>query len=109
MNAWAWLALAIVAETLATTALKASDGFTRLLPSVVVVIGYAVAFYSLSLALRAIPVGIAYAVWAGVGIVLIALFAWLLYGQKLDAPALLGIALIAAGIIALNFSKSSAH
>ena len=109
MNAWAWLALAIVAEVMATSALKAAEGFTRPLPSALVVVGYATAFYCLSLALRTIPVGIAYAVWAGAGIVLIALIGWALYAQKLDAPALIGIALIGAGIVVLNFSKSTAH
>ena len=108
MNAWLWLTVAIVAETIATSALKAADGFSKPLPSVLVVAGYLTAFWCLSLALRTIPVGIAYAVWAGAGIVLIALIAWLLYGQKLDTPALLGIALIGAGIIVLNlFSKSA--
>lgn len=108
MNAWAWLAIAIVAETIATSALKAADGFTRPLPSVLVVIGYGIAFYCLSLALRTIPVGIAYAVWSGVGIVLISLIAWVLYAQKLDLPAVLGIALIGVGIVVLNLSKTSA-
>jgi small multidrug resistance pump len=107
---WLCLALAIVLEVVATTALKASDGFTRLMPSVVVVLGYAVAFYLLSLTLRSMPVGVVYAVWSGVGVVLITLVGWLLFAQKLDAPALIGIALISAGVIVLNFfSKSVAH
>jgi len=109
VNAWAWLAIAIVAETIATSALKAADGFTRPLPSALVIAGYGTAFYCLSLALRTIPVGVAYAVWSGVGIVLISLIAWLLYAQKLDGPALAGIALIGVGIVVLNFSKSAAH
>jgi small multidrug resistance pump len=107
---WIYLSVAIIAEVIATTALKASDGFSRLGPSALVIAGYGIAFYCLSLTLRAIPVGIVYAVWSGVGIVLITLIAWLLYGQKLDAPALLGIGLIIAGVIVLNvFSKSVSH
>lgn len=107
---WIYLCIAIVAEVIATTALKASDGFSRPGPSTLVVAGYGIAFYCLSLTLRAIPVGIVYAVWSGVGIVLITLIAWLLYGQKLDAPALFGIGLIIAGVIVLNvFSKSVSH
>jgi small multidrug resistance pump len=107
---WLYLAIAIVAEVVATSALKASDGFARFAPSVIVVVGYGVAFYFLSLTLREIPVGIAYAVWSGVGIVLISLIAWLMYGQTLDAAAVLGIALIMAGVLVLNlFSRSSVH
>ncbi|WP_194722138.1 DMT family transporter [Noviherbaspirillum malthae] len=107
---WIFLSVAIIAEVIATTALKASDGFSRLGPSVLVVAGYGIAFYCLSLTLRTIPVGIVYAVWSGVGIVLITLIAWLLYGQKLDAPALFGIGLIIAGVIVLNvFSRSVTH
>jgi small multidrug resistance pump len=107
---WFYLAIAIVSEVLATSALKASDGFTQLYPSAVVVIGYGSAFYFLSLTLRAIPVGIAYAVWSGVGVVLISLVGWIVYDQKLDAAAVAGITLITAGVIVLNaFSKSVAH
>ncbi|MCD9031406.1 QacE family quaternary ammonium compound efflux SMR transporter [Luteimonas sp. Y-2-2-4F] len=107
---WLHLAVAIVAEVVATSMLKASDGFSRLWPSLVVVVGYGVAFYFLSLTLRTIPVGIAYAVWSGAGIVLVSLIAWLGFGQKLDAPALLGIALIVAGVLVLNlFSGAVAH
>lgn len=110
MNNWLYLGLAIVSETIATTMLKSSEGFTRLWPSVIVVTGYLVAFYCLSLTLRTIPVGIAYAVWSGVGIVLVTLASWLLYQQKLDLPALLGIALIASGVLVMNlFSTSVAH
>ena len=101
---------AIVSEVVATSALKASDGFTRPWPAVVVVVGYAIAFYFLALTLRTLPVGIAYAVWSGVGIVLISLLGWLLFGQRLDAPALLGIALIAAGVLVINvWSRSVPH
>ncbi len=110
MKSWLFLSLAIASEIVGTTALKASDGFTRLWPSLIVILGYGVAFYCLSLTLGTIPVGIAYAIWSGAGIVLISLVAWLMFGQKLDAPALIGIALIVAGVIVLNvFSRSVAH
>ncbi|MBX6393524.1 MAG: QacE family quaternary ammonium compound efflux SMR transporter [Burkholderiales bacterium] len=110
MTNWLYLAAAIVAEVVATSALKASAGFTRLLPSLIVVAGYGIAFYLLALALRTIPVGVAYAVWSGAGIVLISIAGWLLFGQRLDGPALLGIALIVAGVLVLHlFSKSVAH
>jgi len=105
-----YLAIAIVAEVIATSALKASDGFTRLGPSLFVVAGYAVAFYFLSLTLRTMPVGIAYAIWCGGGIVLIALIGWLVLGQKLDAAALAGMGLIMAGVVVINlFSRSTGH
>jgi small multidrug resistance pump len=110
MKNWLFLAVAIVSEVAATSALKASDGFSRLWPSLLVVVGYAVAFYFLSLTLRAIPVGVAYAVWSGLGIVLVTAAAWLVYGQKLDAPALCGMGLIVAGVLVMNlFSRSAAH
>ncbi len=110
MKSWLFLAVAIIGEVAATSALKSSDGFTKLAPSAVVVVGYGVAFYFLSLALRSIPVGIAYAVWAGLGIVLVAGIAWLLHGQRLDAWALVGIGLIVSGVAVLNLlSKVSAH
>ncbi len=107
---WIYLVIAIISEVLATSALKASEGFTRMNLSIVVVIGYCLAFYFLSLTLRTIPVGIAYAVWSGVGVVLISLAGWLIYRQPLDTAALIGIALITAGVIVLNvFSKSASH
>jgi multidrug transporter EmrE-like cation transporter len=107
---WLYLAIAIVAEVIATSALKASEGFARFSPSVAVVVGYGIAFYFLSLTLREIPVGIAYAVWSGVGIVLISLIAWVLYGQRLDAAAWAGIGLIISGVLVLNLmSKSTVH
>jgi small multidrug resistance pump len=110
MKSWLFLAIAIVSEVIATSALKASEGFTRLAPSAVVVAGYGVAFYFLALTLRTIPIGIAYAVWSGVGIVLITALAWWLFGQRLDGPAILGMALIVAGVIVIHvFSKSVAH
>jgi len=107
---WVYLGIAIVAEIIATSALKSAEGFTRLLPSLVTVAGYAVAFYFLALTLREIPVGIAYAIWSGVGIVLISLVGALFFKQHLDGPALLGIALILAGVVIMNvFSKSVGH
>ncbi len=108
--AWLYLLVAIVAEVVATSALTASQGFSRPLPSVIVVTGYAIAFFFLSLTLRSIPVGIAYAVWSGVGVVLISLAGLVLFGQRLDLPALLGIGLILAGVLVINlFSDVSAH
>jgi len=109
MNKWVILGMAIVAETVATSAMKSSEGFTRLVPSVIVVIGYAIAFYFLSITLKEIPVGIAYAIWSGVGIVLISLVGWIMFGQKLDAPALIGIALIIAGVVVMNAFSKSGH
>jgi small multidrug resistance pump len=110
MNAYLSLAIAIVAEVIATTALRASTGFTVLVPSAIAIVGYVVAFYFLSLTLRTMPVGIAYALWSGVGIVLISFAGWLLYKQVLDAPAIIGMALIGAGVIVINlFSKSTVH
>ncbi len=101
MKHWLFLLAAIVSEVAATSALKASDGFSHWLPSVVVVVGYSLAFYFLSLVLRVIPVGVAYAIWAGMGIVLITLVGWMLFGQELDAPALVGIVLIVAGVLVM--------
>ena len=105
-----YLAIAIVAEVTATSFLKSTEGFTKLWPSIVVVLGYAAAFYFLSLTLRTMSVGIVYAIWCGVGIVLVALIAWLIFGQKLDLPAVLGMALIIAGVAVINvFSASVRH
>jgi small multidrug resistance pump len=110
VNAWLTLGIAILAEVIATSALKASDSFSHLWPSVVVIVGYGVAFFCLSLTLRHMPLGIAYAVWSGAGTALIALIGVAVYQQKLDLPAMIGIALIVAGVLVLNlFSKSSAH
>jgi small multidrug resistance pump len=110
MSNYVFLAIAITAEVIATSALKASQGFTQLLPSILVVVGYGVAFYFLSLTLRTIPVGIAYAIWSGAGIVLVALIGFALYGQKLDIWALVGMGLIIAGVMVINLlSKSAAH
>ena len=110
MMHWMYLSLAIVSEVIGTSFLKSSDGFTKLAPSVVVVMAYGFAFYFLSLSLRVIPVGIAYAIWAGTGIVLIALVGWAVFGQSLDLTAMVGIALILAGVVVLNvFSSSVPH
>ncbi|TXM69888.1 QacE family quaternary ammonium compound efflux SMR transporter [Methylobacterium sp. WL12] len=94
--------IAIVAEVVGTSALKASDGFSRPVPLLITVAGYAVAFFFLALTLRTIPMGVAYAVWSGVGIVLISLVGWLVFRQSLDAPALLGLGLIVAGVVVIN-------
>ena len=107
---WVYLLLAIVSEVVATSALKSSESFSRLWPSVLTVVGYGVAFYLLSLTLRELPVVIAYAIWSGVGIVLVSLAAVVLFGQKLDLPALIGMGLIVAGVIVINVcSKSVVH
>ena len=107
---WLYLGTAIVAEVIATSVLKASEGFTRLIPSLVVLAGYATAFYFLSLTLRTMPLGIAYAVWSAVGITLVSVIGWLLYKQSLDTPAIIGIGFIVAGVVIINgFSKSVAH
>jgi small multidrug resistance pump len=107
---WLFLSIAIISEVIATSALKSSVGFTQLWPSLLVVGGYAVAFFFLSLTLRTIPVGIAYAIWSGAGIVLVTLIAWFAFGQTLDGPAMLGLALIVAGVIVLNvFSRLVTH
>lgn len=110
MTNWLLLAIAIVAEVVATSALKSSEGFTRLVPSAVVIVGYGVAFYFLSVVLKTIPVGVAYAVWSGLGIVLIAAVAWFFHGQKLDVWAMVGMGLIISGVAVLNLlSKASVH
>ncbi len=107
---YVYLALSIVAEVIATSSLKASDGFTKLWPSVIVVIGYGVAFHFLALTLKTIPIGVAYAIWAGAGVSLVAVVGWVIFGQKLDAPAIIGMALIVAGVVIMQaFSKVSAH
>lgn len=110
MQQWIFLSVAIVSEVIATSALKASEGFTRLWPSLIVTVGYMFAFYFLSLTLKTIPVGVAYAIWSGVGVSLIALIAWVFFGQALDPPAVIGLLLIVAGVVVLNvFSKSVPH
>jgi len=110
MNGYAWLGIAIVAEVIGTSTLKASEGFTRLLPSVVTAIGYGVAFYCLSHSMKTVPVGVGYAIWSGVGIVLITAIAWIAFKQRLDLPALAGMGLIISGVLVINlFSKSAGH
>lgn len=105
-----WLVAAILCEVFATSSLKASNGFTRLGPSIAVVAGYGAAFYFLSQTLKTIPVGVAYAIWSGVGTVLIALVGFVVYRQVLDKAALIGMTLIVIGVLVMNlFSKSSAH
>lgn len=105
-----YLAFAIVAEVVGTSAMKASEGFTRLVPSTVTVLCYAVAFFLLSQTLKTLPIGIAYAIWSGVGIVLISLVGWLWAGQTLDLPAIVGMGFIVAGVVIMNvFSKSVGH
>ncbi|EPU3934201.1 SMR family transporter [Morganella morganii] len=110
MNGLLWLTLAVGAEVVATSMLRAADGFTRLIPSVVVVIGYCVSFWALSQVVRMMPLGIAYAIWSGLGIVIVSAVAYFIYHQKLDLPAVIGMALIIAGVLVINlFSKSSVH
>jgi small multidrug resistance pump len=107
---WFFLGLAILAEVIGTTALKASDGMTRLGPAAIVVIGYGIAFYCLSLSLRVLPVGIAYAIWAAIGTALIAVSGYLVYGERLDGWAIGGITLIIIGVVLLSaVSKSTPH
>ncbi|GLQ31559.1 DMT family transporter [Litoribrevibacter albus] len=110
MKNWIFLCVAIVSEVIATSALKQSDGFTKLGPSVVVIIGYGIAFYLLALTLRSIPMGVSYAIWSGLGVALITLVGWFVYDQKLDFAALVGIGLIISGVIVMNvFSKTLGH
>ncbi|TLD46163.1 MAG: Multidrug transporter EmrE [Accumulibacter sp.] len=107
MSHWTCLAIAIVAEVIGTSFLKSSEGFTRLQPSAIVVVAYLIAFYFLGLTLKTLPVGIAYAVWAGAGVALITLVGYLFFGQALDAPALVGIVLIVAGVAVINLLSAS--
>lgn len=104
------LALAILAEVAATLALKSSDGFSRFAPTAAALLGYGVAFYFMSLAMRTVPVGVIYAIWSGVGIVLIAALSWIFHGERLDMPALVGIGFILAGVLVINLlSASTGH
>jgi multidrug transporter EmrE-like cation transporter len=110
MNGYVWLGLAIVAEVIGTSTLKASEGFTRPVPSLVTAVGYGFAFWCLSHSMKTVPVGVGYAIWSGVGIVLITAIAWVAFKQRLDVPALSGMGLIVAGVLVINlFSKSSGH
>jgi len=99
---WILLGFAIVTEVIGTSALKSAEGFTRLLPSLIVVFSYTISFYLLSLCLRTIPVGVVYAVWSGIGIVLLALIGSIFFKQTLDTPAILGISLILSGVLVIN-------
>ena len=109
-SAYIFLTIAILCEVIATTTLKATDGFTRLVPSVLVVLGYACSFYFLSLTLKFMSVGIVYAIWSGVGIVAVSFLGFLVYGQKIDWPAAIGIGLILAGVIVIQlFSQTVAE
>ena len=105
---WLYLACAILLEVVATSALKAAEGFTRPLPSLVVLVCYGGAFYLLSLALRGVPLGIADAIWSGVGLALVSVVGWVLYGQALDAYAIGGIVLVTLGVVVLSFSRTAA-
>ena len=108
--AYLFLAIAIVAEVIATSALKASDEFTRLVPSMVVVVGYGAAFYFMTLVIRTIPLGITYAIWSGLGIVLIAAVGFFYYKQSLDLAAIIGMGLIVSGVVVINvFSNTAGH
>ena len=108
VNNWVYLGLAIFSEVVATASLKSTEGFTRLMPSIVVLVGYSAAFYFLSLTLDTIPIGVAYAVWSGVGVATITLVSFVIYDQKIDAAGLIGIGLIVAGVVVLRlFSEAS--
>ncbi|MGJ8626469.1 MAG: SMR family transporter [Sulfitobacter sp.] len=104
------LAMAVLAETIGTTALQASQQFTRFWPSILVIVAYAVSFYLLSITLKVMPVGVVYALWSGLGIILIATIGFAVFGQRLDLPAILGLALIIAGIAVIHlFSSATPH
>ena len=105
---WILLAIAIVSEVIATSSLKVSDGFTRLWPSMVVVVGYGISFYALALTMRTLPVGVIYAIWSGLGITLVTLVGWFVFKQHLSTNVLIGIGLIIAGVIVMNLSPSAA-
>lgn len=110
MKNWLFLLLAIVCEVIATSNLKLSDGFTKIVPTIIVIVGYLAAFYFLSLTLKTIPVGIAYAVWSGLGIVAVSVIAWVFFDQKPDLWAVIGMSFIIFGVIILNtLSKTAAH
>ncbi len=109
-KAYLFLLFAVVAETIGTTALQASQQFTRLWPSVLVVVGYAIAFYLLGLTLKFMPVGIVYAIWSGLGIVLIAVIGFIVFGQRLDWPAVIGLVMILSGTLVIHlFSNTTGH
>ena len=109
MKYWLFLLVAVVSEVVGTTFLKASAGFTKLVPSVAVVVGYGLSFYFLSLTLKVIPVGVAYAIWSGVGIVCISLVGRYIFGQQLDMPSIIGIALILTGVVIMQLFSVNTH
>jgi len=107
---YVYLALAIIAEVAATSALKASEEFSRLIPSLIVVVGYSIAFYFMTLVLRVMPVGVTYAIWSGLGIVLVSVAGFFLYRQTPDIPAMLGMGLIISGVVVIHvFSRTYSH
>lgn len=105
---WIFLSVAIIGEVIGTSALKASEGFTRPLPALVCMLAFAIAFYFLSLTLKVLPIGIVYAIWSGAGIVLISILGYFVFGQRLDLPALVGIGLILLGVVVINTLSGSA-
>ena len=107
MQNWIILFIAILSEVTATTSLKLSDGFSKIWPSILVILGYATSFYCLSLTLKTMPIGVVYAVWSGMGISLITLVGWLIFGEKLNIPTLLGISLIFSGVLVVSLFSSS--
>jgi small multidrug resistance pump len=110
MTAYYYLAIAICAEVIATASMKAVKGLSTPLPLALVVVGYLTAFWMLTLVVRTIPVGIAYAIWAGLGIVMVSIAALFIYGQRLDLPAVLGMGLIVAGVVVIQlFSQTAGH
>tara|TARA_B100000405_G_C16657413_1_gene400775 strand:+ start:287 stop:700 length:414 start_codon:yes stop_codon:yes gene_type:complete len=108
MNKWIYLTLAIFSEVMATASLKSTEGFTKLWPSVLVLVGYSAAFYFLSLTLDTIPIGVAYAIWSGVGVAAITLVSIFFFDQKIDTAGFIGIGLIVAGVIVLRLFSESA-
>jgi len=106
---WIYLIFAIIAEVVATTALKDSEGFTKILPSLIVVVGYSITFYFMSLVLREMSVGITYAIWSGMGILFLSLIGYLRYNQTLDSPAIIGMSFIVLGIIILRLYSNSVN
>ena len=110
MNSWLAISIAIAVEVVATSALKASQEFTKLWPSLCVVIGYGISFYFMTISLRTIPLGVMYAIWSGVGIVAISIIGWIVYKQTLDLPAMIGVALIVLGVVVIHlFSRTVVH
>jgi len=107
--AYLYLAIAIIAEVTATSALKASEEFTKLVPSTIVVVGFLTALYFMTLVLRDIPVGITYAIWSGLGIVLVGVVGFILYDERPDLPAMIGMALIILGVIVINVFSKTVH